>query len=222
MNRTRIGVLLSGSGRSLQNLLDRSVDGRLHADVTSQLTAEVELPDGVHTLPMPAVRGLATDPDPVVRQGAGEHSLVRTGDVADPAHSRVLRSPEPGCDGCADVRCGCRPLPHHHPDPVEERPLEGAWADRRQVEVRVRVHERGRQQDLTVVDRSVRRALERVPLDIVECTGREDAIPLHGDCARPRRDACRIADRGSDVQHRLGGVHARRASSALRRNGSAA
>ncbi|MDA0373805.1 MAG: phosphoribosylglycinamide formyltransferase [Planctomycetota bacterium] len=34
MNRTRIGVLLSGSGRSLQNLLDRSVDGRLHADVT--------------------------------------------------------------------------------------------------------------------------------------------------------------------------------------------
>ncbi|MEY2980897.1 MAG: hypothetical protein RL562_1124 [Planctomycetota bacterium] len=33
MNRTRLGVLLSGSGRSLQNLLDRAKDGRLAADV---------------------------------------------------------------------------------------------------------------------------------------------------------------------------------------------
>jgi phosphoribosylglycinamide formyltransferase-1 len=33
MKRTRLGVLLSGSGRSLQNLLDRSKDDRLEADV---------------------------------------------------------------------------------------------------------------------------------------------------------------------------------------------
>ncbi|NDH47412.1 MAG: oligoendopeptidase F [Acidimicrobiia bacterium] len=33
--------------------------GRLQSDVTSQLTAEVRLPDGAQRLPMPAVRGLA-------------------------------------------------------------------------------------------------------------------------------------------------------------------
>ncbi|MEM1335230.1 MAG: M3 family oligoendopeptidase, partial [Actinomycetota bacterium] len=41
---------------------------KLQRDVTSQLTADVELPDGVRSLPMPAVRGLATDGDPVVRR----------------------------------------------------------------------------------------------------------------------------------------------------------
>ena len=44
--------------------------GRLHNDVTSQLTAVVELPDGDSQLPMPAVRGLATDGDPDVRRAA--------------------------------------------------------------------------------------------------------------------------------------------------------
>jgi oligoendopeptidase F len=44
--------------------------GRLQSDVTSQLTTEVDLPDGPTTLPMPAVRGLATDPDPAVRQAS--------------------------------------------------------------------------------------------------------------------------------------------------------
>ena len=57
------------------SLTGSSAWGRLHADVTSQLTAEVELPDGVHTLPMPAVRGLATDPDPVVRRAAYDAEL---------------------------------------------------------------------------------------------------------------------------------------------------
>ena len=42
--------------------------GRLQSDVTSQLTAEVRLPDGAQRLPMPAVRGLATDADPAVRR----------------------------------------------------------------------------------------------------------------------------------------------------------
>jgi oligoendopeptidase F len=49
--------------------------GRLHADVTSQLSTEVDLSDGVHTLPLPAVRGLATDPDPVVRRAAYDAEL---------------------------------------------------------------------------------------------------------------------------------------------------
>jgi oligoendopeptidase F len=44
--------------------------GRLQNDVTSQLSAEVLLPDGPRQLPMPAVRGLATDPDPAVRRAA--------------------------------------------------------------------------------------------------------------------------------------------------------
>ncbi|MFN3257579.1 MAG: M3 family oligoendopeptidase [Ilumatobacter sp.] len=44
--------------------------GRLQREVTSQLSAEVELPSGAHTMPMPAVRGLATDSDPAVRRAA--------------------------------------------------------------------------------------------------------------------------------------------------------
>ena len=49
--------------------------GRLHNDVTSQLTTNVELPTGTETLPMPAVRGLATDPDPEVRRAGYEAEL---------------------------------------------------------------------------------------------------------------------------------------------------
>ena len=58
------------------NLTGASAWGRLQADVTSQLTAEVDLPDGTQTLPMPAVRGLATDPDPAVRQAAYDAELA--------------------------------------------------------------------------------------------------------------------------------------------------
>jgi oligoendopeptidase F len=43
---------------------------RLQRDVTSQLTTDVALPDGDRRMPMPAVRGLATDPDPAVRRAA--------------------------------------------------------------------------------------------------------------------------------------------------------
>jgi len=49
--------------------------GRLHNDVTSQLTAVVELPDGETELPMPAVRGLATEADPGVRRAAFDAEL---------------------------------------------------------------------------------------------------------------------------------------------------
>ncbi len=49
--------------------------GRLQNDVTSQLTADVELPDGTVTLPLPAVRGLATDNDPVARRAAYEAEM---------------------------------------------------------------------------------------------------------------------------------------------------
>ncbi len=44
--------------------------GRLQADVTSQLATDVELPSGATRLPMPAVRGLASDADPLVRRAA--------------------------------------------------------------------------------------------------------------------------------------------------------
>jgi oligoendopeptidase F len=49
--------------------------GRLHADLTSQLTTAVTVPEGIRKLPMPAVRGLATDPDPAVRRAAYDAEL---------------------------------------------------------------------------------------------------------------------------------------------------
>jgi oligoendopeptidase F len=49
--------------------------GRLHNDVTSQLTTEVEFADGSRLLPMAAVRGLATDGDPAVRRAAYDAEL---------------------------------------------------------------------------------------------------------------------------------------------------
>jgi oligoendopeptidase F len=48
---------------------------RLHNDVTSQLTTVVDLPDWSDDLPMPAVRGLATDADPAVRRAAYDAEL---------------------------------------------------------------------------------------------------------------------------------------------------
>ena len=50
--------------------------GRLQSDVTSQLTTEVDLPDGPATLPMPAVRGLATNADPAVRRAGYDAELA--------------------------------------------------------------------------------------------------------------------------------------------------
>ena len=57
------------------SLTGSSAWGRLHADVTSQLTTEVAFPTGTRTMPMPAVRGLATDPDPVIRRAAYDAEL---------------------------------------------------------------------------------------------------------------------------------------------------
>ena len=57
---------------------------RLQRDVTSQLTATVELPSGSAALPMPAVRGLATDPDPAVRSAAFAAELEAWPTIAVP------------------------------------------------------------------------------------------------------------------------------------------
>jgi pepF/M3 family oligoendopeptidase len=48
---------------------------RLQRDLTSQLSATVALPSGDVTLPMPAIRGLATDTDPPVRRAAYDAEL---------------------------------------------------------------------------------------------------------------------------------------------------
>ncbi len=49
---------------------------RLHQEVTSQLTTTVSFPDGrVDTLPMPAIRGLATSTDPGARRAAYDAEL---------------------------------------------------------------------------------------------------------------------------------------------------
>ncbi len=59
--------------------------GRLQADVTSQLMAEVSYPDGhVETLPMPAVRGLAAEPDVLVRKAAYEAEMEAWPTVSTP------------------------------------------------------------------------------------------------------------------------------------------
>jgi len=50
---------------------------QLHQVVTSQLMATVHLPDGTDaTMPMAAVRGMATNPDPTVRQAAYEAEMA--------------------------------------------------------------------------------------------------------------------------------------------------
>ena len=50
--------------------------GRLQSDLTSQLTTDVEFPDGhIETMPMPAVRGLGTSTDPAVRKAAYDAEL---------------------------------------------------------------------------------------------------------------------------------------------------
>lgn len=62
---------------------------RLHAEVTSQLTVEVTLPEGTARLPMAAVRGLANDPDPAVRRAAYDAELVAWPSVAVPCAAAI-------------------------------------------------------------------------------------------------------------------------------------
>jgi len=58
--------------------------GKLQRDVTSQLSADVELPSGTTAMPLPAVRGLATDSDPAVRTAGYEAELVAWPEVEVP------------------------------------------------------------------------------------------------------------------------------------------
>ena len=55
---------------------------QLHNNITSQLRAEVALPDGPAELPMAAVRGLATHTDPAVRRAAYDAELAAWPTVA--------------------------------------------------------------------------------------------------------------------------------------------
>jgi len=50
--------------------------GRLQNDVTSQLSTDVALPTGIQEMSMPAVRGLATDSDPVVRRAGYDAEMA--------------------------------------------------------------------------------------------------------------------------------------------------
>ena len=59
--------------------------GRLHRNVTSQLTVKLERPGGkTEELPMSALRGLAQDPDPDVRKTAYEAEIAAWEKVAVP------------------------------------------------------------------------------------------------------------------------------------------
>ena len=55
---------------------------RLHGAVTSQLSAPVVLPERTEPLPMPAVRGLASHPDPTVRRAAYDTEVAAWREVA--------------------------------------------------------------------------------------------------------------------------------------------
>ena len=56
--------------------------GRLQSDVTSQLTVDVQLPTGTKRMPMPAVRGLATEADVAVRKAAYDAEMAAWPTVA--------------------------------------------------------------------------------------------------------------------------------------------
>lgn len=49
---------------------------RLQGDITSQLTAEVHLPDGTKTLPITAVRGMSTHSDIAIRKAAYDAEML--------------------------------------------------------------------------------------------------------------------------------------------------
>ncbi len=63
--------------------------GRLQREITSQLSADVDLPDGVQRLPINAVRGMATDPDPGVRKAAYEAELAAWPTIEVPVSSAM-------------------------------------------------------------------------------------------------------------------------------------
>jgi oligoendopeptidase F len=64
--------------------------GRLQRDVTSQLSAEVAMPDGSRPMmPMPAVRGLANSPDPAVRKAAYDAEMAAWPKVATPVSAAM-------------------------------------------------------------------------------------------------------------------------------------
>jgi oligoendopeptidase F len=56
--------------------------GRLQSDITSQLTVDVQLPTGTKRMPMPAVRGLATEADVAVRKAAYDAEMIAWPTVA--------------------------------------------------------------------------------------------------------------------------------------------
>jgi oligoendopeptidase F len=63
---------------------------RLHADVTSQLTARVDFGDDrVEELPMPAVRGLASSPHPAVREAAYRAEMAAWPTIATPIAAAI-------------------------------------------------------------------------------------------------------------------------------------
>ncbi|MGI9646540.1 MAG: M3 family oligoendopeptidase, partial [Ilumatobacteraceae bacterium] len=86
--REHLGPLLRLAARSAHQMAEREEHlyaelkttgsaawSRLQSDVTSQLTTEVDLPEGTEVLPLPAVRGLATHDDPEVRRAAYDAEL---------------------------------------------------------------------------------------------------------------------------------------------------
>ena len=67
--------------------------GRLQSDLTSQLSVDVHLPTGTKSMPMAAVRGLATDNDLAVRKAAYEAEMQAWPTVAVACAKARLQQP---------------------------------------------------------------------------------------------------------------------------------
>ena len=63
--------------------------GRLQREITSQLSADVDLPDGVQHLPINAIRGMATNADADVRKAAYDAELVAWPTIEVPVSSAM-------------------------------------------------------------------------------------------------------------------------------------
>ncbi len=63
--------------------------GRLQREITSQLSAAVDLPDGSQQMPINAIRGMATDEDADVRKAAYEAELVAWPTIEVPVASAM-------------------------------------------------------------------------------------------------------------------------------------
>ena len=80
---------------------------RLQRAVTSQLTIEVDLPEGVTTLPLTAARGLATHPDSFVRRAAYDAEMWAWPRIATTSAAAMNAIKGEANAGCTVTKADC-------------------------------------------------------------------------------------------------------------------